>query len=116
MDVTVSVELVRDGFCPLHQFFIGEGVTPKEVALKMNPFEQVRSKLNISKKELSAVLNISHMTIDQAEHGLIKRPSRYAQALEQAGLVESANQLLTDQQAWLVKLQGERLQQLKERS
>lgn len=84
--------------------------------MKVNPFEQVRNKLDISRKELSTVLNISHMTIQQAEQGFIKQPSRYAQALEQAGLIESANQLLTDQQAWLVKLQGERLQQLKARS
>lgn len=84
--------------------------------MKLNPFEQVRNKLDISRKELSTVLNISHMTIQQAEQGLIKQPSRYAQALEQAGLVESANQLLKDQQAWLIKLQGEKLQQLKARS
>jgi DNA-binding XRE family transcriptional regulator len=81
-----------------------------------NPFEQVRNELNVSRKELSTVLNISHITIQQAEQGMIKNPIKYAEALEQAELVKSADQLLKDQKIWLGKLQKEKLQQLRERS
>lgn len=81
----------------------------------VNPFEQVRAKLNITSKELSTALNVSYLTIEQSEKGLIKKPARYAKALEEAGLIDSASNLLVDHQSWLAKLQKEKLRELKSR-
>jgi DNA-binding XRE family transcriptional regulator len=81
-----------------------------------NPFIELRNQLNATTKEISTAVGLSHVTIEQIERGLIKKPVKYAQALQDSGLVESAEQLLTDHQKWLVKLQQERLQELKRRA
>ena len=79
-----------------------------------NPFRDVRESLNISIKEFSKVLGISYMNIIQTEQGLIKRPFRYARALERDGLIESADVILTDQWKWLFRLRERNLQRLKD--
>ena len=79
----------------------------------INPFQKMRESLNTSIKELSKALGVSYMTIIQAEQGLIKRPLRYARALEREGLIESAEQILNEQWNWLFKLRKSQLRQIR---
>ena len=82
--------------------------------IDINPFKKVRVSLNRSIKDLSKILGLSYMTLDQAEKGLIKRPFRYARALERDGLIERADVMLAEQGKWLFRIRQKNLQRLKE--
>lgn len=80
-----------------------------------SPFQAIREEVGASQKTLAQAVGVSHMTVMQAEKGLIKRPLAYARALEEAEVIEDAEAILEEHAQWLQELQREKLQALKAR-
>jgi transcriptional regulator with XRE-family HTH domain len=82
-------------------------------ARSKNPFEAIRESLGLSAKEIGKMLGICHLTVMQTEQGLIKRPKAYAFALEEAGMISDAEELIEAHKHWLNELKQSKLKEFK---
>jgi len=81
-----------------------------------NPFMEVRQQLKLRPVDIATALDVSFMTVRQAEDGRIRNPRKYAKALENAGIIESAEHLLEKHRIWLSQIKGEVIEDLKARA
>ncbi|MBO8181074.1 MAG: hypothetical protein H0Z19_11505 [Archaeoglobus sp.] len=78
-----------------------------------NPFTAIRKNLGLTIRDMAQALNICFLTVSQTEQGLIARPRTYAIALERAGIIDNAEELIKAHLKWLEYNKKAKLEELK---